>query len=89
MTVSATPRRISQLVLREAALLCFAGVICALAFVLMAGQWIRSSLYGVQASDPIVLGCTALLLLLVAEIASAVPARHAAKIDPHTALRAE
>jgi predicted permease len=89
MAVGATPRRISQMVLRETALIGLAGIVCALPFVFAAGRLIRSSLYGVQASDPLVLGGAVLLLLFVAEIAGAIPARHAAKIDPHTALRSE
>jgi ABC-type antimicrobial peptide transport system permease subunit len=70
-------------------LVCFVGVVCALPFAFAAGRLIRSSLYGVQANDPMILGGAVLLLLTVAEIAGALPARHAAKIDPHTALRAE
>jgi predicted permease len=89
MAVGATPGRISQMVLREAALICLTGVICALPFVFAAGRFIRSSLYGVRANDPLILAGAVLLLLLVAEIAGAIPARYAAKIDPHTALRAE
>lgn len=89
MAVGATPRRIRQMVLRETALIGLAGVICALPFVFAAGRFIRSSLYGVQANDPVILGGAAVLLLLVAEVAGAIPARYAAKVDPHTALRAE
>jgi putative ABC transport system permease protein len=89
MAVGATPRSVSQMVLREAATLCLAGVICALPFMFVTGRLVRSSLYGVQAGDPIILGGAALLLLLVAEIAGIIPARYAAKIDPHAALRAE
>ena len=89
MAVGATSRSISQMVLREAALLCLAGLVCALPLVFITGRFIRSSLYGVQASDPVVLGSAVLLLLFVAEVAGALPARHAARIDPQAALRAE
>ncbi len=89
MAVGATPSSVSRMVLRETAFLCLAGVMCALPFVFMAGQLIRSSLYGVQAGDPIVLGCAVLLLLLVAEVAGLIPAYQAANIDPQAALRAE
>lgn len=89
MAVGATPRGIASLVLRETALVCLAGVVCALPFVFAAGRLIRSSLYGVGAGDPMILGCAALLLALVAEAAGLIPARYAARVDPHAALRTE
>jgi putative ABC transport system permease protein len=44
-------------------------------------------LYGVTASDPIVLSAVSLLLVLVALCASYVPARRALRVDPVSALR--
>ena len=46
-------------------------------------------LYGVRPLDPVVLGTVALLLAGVALLASYLPARRAAKIDPVAALRCE
>ncbi len=89
MTVGATPRSISQMVLRETALLCFVGIGCALPLVFAVSRFIRSSLYGVQPNDPFIIGGAVVLLLLVAELAGTIPAVHAARIDPYTALRGE
>jgi putative ABC transport system permease protein len=44
-------------------------------------------LYGVTASDPLVLGTVSLLLIVVAMSASYVPARRAMRVDPMKALR--
>jgi putative ABC transport system permease protein len=44
-------------------------------------------LYGVRPLDPAVLGGVALLLAAVALLASYLPARRAARIDPMVALR--
>jgi ABC-type lipoprotein release transport system permease subunit len=46
-------------------------------------------LYGVPPNDPATLAVVALTLLSVAALASWIPARRAAAVDPVVALRAE
>lgn len=46
-------------------------------------------LFGVEPGEPVVLGGAAVLLGIVAVVASWIPARRAARIDPAEALRAE
>ena len=59
------------------------GVVCALAGT----RLLRSMLFEVSPNDPWVLGTTAAVLLIVAVLASAGPARRAANIDPVEAMR--
>ncbi|HUE87173.1 MAG TPA: ADOP family duplicated permease [Vicinamibacterales bacterium] len=63
----------------------------ALGLLLAAGatRFMQSLLVGVAPIDPWSFGLAALGLLLVALVASAVPARRALRVDPVTALRAE
>jgi predicted permease len=59
------------------------------AVVTLAGQQIGNLLVGVRPFDPVTFFGTALLLALVAGVATWVPARRAAAIDPLVALRYE
>ena len=56
---------------------------------LSTGPTIESQLYGVQPRDLPTLIVVPLALLLIAVLASYIPARRATKVDPLTALRAE
>jgi predicted permease len=64
-----------------------AGIGLALSFALT--RMLSSLLFGVSASDPAIFLSTGLLLVLVALVASFIPARRAMKGDPLTALRHE
>jgi len=56
---------------------------------LVAGRVLSSLLYGVSPRDPLVLIVAALVPVVVAAVASYLPARRASRVDPVVALRAE
>ena len=66
-----------------------AGSIIGLAGAIAASRLLKSFVFGVSTLDPVVLVLAALLVLMLAMVASLVPARRAATINPMQALRAE
>ena len=66
-----------------------AGVALGLGIAQLAAKWIQPLLFQQSARDPATYGVVAGLLLLVALVASAVPARRATRADPNTALRSD
>lgn len=78
-----------QLILREAGRLTISGVILGLACSLAATGLLRSLLYGVRSWDVPTLVGVAAALGISALLASYIPARRAASVNPVDALRAE
>ena len=78
-----------MLVLREASLLAVIGLGIGLGGSALVGRTMRTSLYGVGAMDLSVLLAVAAILFVTALLASYLPARRAALIDPMQALRTD
>jgi len=89
VSLGATRRNIVSLVVRQGMALALSGVAIGLAGAVMLTRLIRSLLFGVEATDPVTFVGIALLLGLVALLASYIPARRASRVDPLVALRYE
>jgi hypothetical protein len=89
MALGAQRNEVLQLVLAGSAKLTGAGILIGLAAALAATRLMSSYLYGVQPRDPVVFTLCSLAALLVALLASYIPARWATKVDPVVALRYE
>jgi predicted permease len=87
MALGAPPRNVLWLLLGQSLKLALIGIVLGLGLAFVLTRFASSLLYGVSASDPLVFGGTALLLVFVALLASYMPARRAMRIDPVTALR--
>jgi ABC-type lipoprotein release transport system permease subunit len=77
------------LVLRRAALLLALGLICGLVAAWFATRIIQAFLFGVGRYDPITVLSVCGLLAVSGLVATMIPARRAASIDPMQALRTD
>jgi ABC-type antimicrobial peptide transport system permease subunit len=75
-----------QLILSEGVLLIVAGFVLGAAGAVALRRTLENELFGIRASDPVVLAMAVVVLALVALAACAIPARRATKIDPIVAL---
>jgi predicted permease len=75
-----------ELVLREGLLLIVGGFVVGAAGAFALRKSLESQLFGVSATDPVVLATVVVVLALVAVLACAFPARRATKVDPIIAL---
>ena len=89
LAIGATPADVARLFVREGAGLTLIGVLCGLAGAVAATRALSTLLFGVTTTDPLTFAAVAGVLALVALLASYVPARRAARVDPMAALRAE
>jgi predicted permease len=89
VALGATGDRITRMVIREGLALTSIGVAIGVVGALVAGQVLSTLLYDVSARDPLTLIGVVVALAAVATIASWLPARRAARVDPLVAMRGE
>jgi len=89
MALGATPGSIVKLTLAFAARYTAAGLILGGAGAFLVTRWLRAQLFQVAPGEPRPLVIAAGLLVVVALVAAAGPARRAARLDPMTTLRSE
>jgi len=77
------------MVLREALLLVGVGVAIGVPLALVLARSVSSLLYGLKPTDSLAISGAAVILFVVAAIASYLPARRASRVDPMVALRYE
>ncbi|MGZ4876430.1 MAG: ABC transporter permease [Candidatus Angelobacter sp.] len=89
MALGATQRTVLKLVVKQGMMLALCGVGVGLIAALAFSRLVSGLLFGVRATDPLTFVAITVLLTLVALLASYIPARRAARIDPMISLRCE
>jgi predicted lysophospholipase L1 biosynthesis ABC-type transport system permease subunit len=89
MALGARPSQVLGLVVREGLALALPGLVVGVAASVIAARPLGGMLVRVSAADPSTFAATASFLLLVAVVASYLPAFRATRLDPVRALRGE
>ncbi len=89
MALGAQAADVLRMVVGRGALIAAGGVAVGLLGAFGVSRVMRGILFGVRPGDPVTFGAVAALLLATALLASWLPARRAARVDPMTALRAD
>jgi predicted permease len=88
MALGARAEDVGRMVVRQALAVVAVGMVLGVAGALALTGLMSAILFGVDPLDPLTFAVVSLLLLAVAALASSLPARRAAGIDPASALRA-
>jgi predicted permease len=87
LALGASPGEVSALVLRQGLIVVAAGMAIGIAAAAAATRFMATLLYEVSAQDPSTFAASAAVLLAVSVVATYLPARRAAAIDPAQSLR--
>ncbi|HUZ05736.1 MAG TPA: ABC transporter permease, partial [Acidobacteriaceae bacterium] len=89
LALGAQREDILKLIMKQALRLVGAGIAVGIVGAYFATRFLRSFLYGVEPHDLLTIAAVSILLAIVGLLASYIPARRAANIEPIVALRAE
>jgi ABC-type antimicrobial peptide transport system permease subunit len=89
MALGASTTKVLKMVLSRGLITSVAGVAMGFVGSLLLTRTMRSLLFEIEPNDPLTLVSVTLLLLLATMLATYIPARRAAKVDPMAALRYE
>jgi putative ABC transport system permease protein len=89
LALGATPAQVARLIVGQGLRLSMVGIAIGVVGALGIARLLEGLLFSISATDPLVYGALAIVLLAITATACYVPARRAMRIDPNTALRAE
>ncbi len=87
MALGASVQQVTRMVMLQSMRLTVLGALVGVAGALAIARVMRAMLFGVSPTDPLVLGGVLLVLFAATLLASIVPARRAARVDPVEAMR--
>ena len=89
IALGAQRNNITGMFVRQGLLMAGSGSVCGIIVAVAATRLLRSLLFHVSPMDPLTYGCACFALCAAAVLASYIPARRTATVDPVEALRAE
>jgi hypothetical protein len=89
MAVGAAPGTVVRMLVREYAVVTLAGVAIGLPAAFAAARLLRSMMFGVGVGDPLTFVAASAFILALGLVATVIPTRRAAALDPVAALRAD
>jgi ABC-type antimicrobial peptide transport system permease subunit len=89
LALGAQPRTVAAMLTKQGLTLAAIGLGAGLIVFALTTRFLRAFLYGVAPSDPLAIAGAMLIIIATATLASWLPARRAARVDPARALRAE
>jgi putative ABC transport system permease protein len=89
IALGAQPQAIARMMTNQGLVLTAFGILAGLGLFAATARFLRSFLFGVEPNDPLTLVSASLVLIVLAGLASWIPARRASRVDPADALRAE
>lgn len=89
IALGAQPNSVAAMVTRQGLMLSATGIVVGLALVLVVARFLRSFLFEIAPTDPLTLGGSVAILVAFALLASWIPARRAAAVNPMEALRSD
>jgi predicted permease len=89
LALGAQPRAVAAMVTKQGLVLSGAGIVVGLVLVVVLARFLRSFLFEIAPTDPLTLGGSTAILVGFALLASWIPARRAARVNPIDALRSD
>jgi len=89
VALGAQANDVVRLIVREGLTIVLPGIVLGGVIAVVAGKWVAPLLFEVSPKDPSVLASVIATLIVVAVVASWVPATRASRVDPNEALRAD
>jgi ABC-type antimicrobial peptide transport system permease subunit len=89
IALGATQGNVYRLIAKDATIMVAVGLVLGLCAALCLAQYAESMLFQLKAKDPLTLVSAAVLLAITAMVATLIPARRAARLEPTAALREE
>jgi putative ABC transport system permease protein len=89
IALGASGREVVAMVLRDGMMMAGAGILIGIVAALALARLMRGMLFGIGTHDPVTFAAVTVIVAAVSLLATLLPARHAARLEPLVALRSE